>query len=73
MKNIKNNKKLDKEIEEAVRNFSEWKGTSDVDFKHKEMNSPDIPEDAFVCPGSCEQCQRCWKMKSGDAVVFHQH
>lgn len=44
-----------------------------VDFKHKEMNSPDIPEDAFVCPGSCEQCQRCWKMKSGDAVVFHQH
>lgn len=29
MKNIKDNKKLDKEIERVVRNFPEWKGTSE--------------------------------------------
>lgn len=33
MKNIKNNKKLDKEIEEAVRNFSEWEGVSEKFIK----------------------------------------
>lgn len=33
MKNIKNNKKLDKEIEKAVRNFPEWEGVSEKFIK----------------------------------------
>lgn len=43
-----------------------------VDFKDSTKND-DIPPTAFKCPGSCATCQQCWKMKSGDAVFFHQH
>lgn len=43
-----------------------------VDFRKKEMN-PEMPKDAYVCPGSCEGCLRCWKLQKGEAVMFHQH
>ena len=46
-----------------------------VDFIDKELN-PDIPVNAFTCPGkketTCSTCKICWK-KSVKAVKFHQH
>lgn len=27
----------------------------------------------FICPGKCEGCRKCWEMKAGDAVFFHEH
>lgn len=45
-----------------------------VDFNNKSLN-PDIPENAFVCPGresTCSACGACWN-KNLKAVVFKQH
>ena len=45
-----------------------------VDFNDKSLN-PDIPENAFVCPGresTCSACGACWSKKL-KAVVFKQH
>jgi hypothetical protein len=46
-----------------------------VDFKNKELN-PDIPKNAFVCPGNgnitCSACKVCFN-KRAKSVVFHQH
>ena len=45
-----------------------------VDFKDKTLN-PDIPKNAFVCPGresTCSVCGACWSKKL-KAVVFKQH
>lgn len=32
-----------------------------------------IPQNAVQCNGSCSTCQYCWKMKSGQIVVFDKH
>lgn len=45
-----------------------------VDFNDKSLN-PDIPKNAFVCPGresTCSACGVCWNKKL-KAVVFKQH
>lgn len=45
-----------------------------VDFNDKMLN-PDIPKNAFVCPGresTCSACGACWSKKL-KAVVFKQH
>lgn len=42
-----------------------------VRFK-KGLNS-NIPESANECGGLCSQCQKCWELKKGEAVVFNQH
>ena len=45
-----------------------------VDFNDKTLN-PDIPKNAFVCPGresTCSACGACWNKKL-KAVVFKQH
>jgi hypothetical protein len=34
---------------------------------------PRIPARAFECPGHCDKCGRCWRMKAGQAVVFERH
>ena len=49
-------------------------GVAYVDFNDKRLN-PDIPQNAFVCPGresTCSACGVCWSKKA-KAVVFHQH
>lgn len=49
-------------------------GVAYVDFKEKRLN-PEIPKNAFVCPGresTCSACGVCWNKKV-KAVVFHQH
>ena len=49
-------------------------GVAYVDFNDKRLN-PDIPKNAFVCPGreaTCSSCGVCWSKKV-KAVVFHQH
>lgn len=49
-------------------------GVAYVDFNDKRLN-PEIPENAFVCPGretTCSACGVCWSKKV-KAVVFHQH
>ena len=49
-------------------------GMAYVDFDDKRLN-PDIPRNAFVCPGresTCSACGACWS-KRLKAVVFHQH
>lgn len=43
-----------------------------VDFRLKTMN-PKFPEEYYQCPGDCNSCQHCWKLKGGESVVFHQH
>lgn len=45
-----------------------------VDFNDKSLN-PEIPKNAFVCPGresTCSACGACWSKKL-KAVVFKQH
>lgn len=45
-----------------------------VDFNDKSLN-PEIPKNAFVCPGresTCSACGACWNKKL-KAVVFKQH
>lgn len=49
-------------------------GVAYVDFDDKRLN-PDIPENAFRCPGretTCSACGACWSKKL-KAVVFKQH
>ena len=49
-------------------------GIAYVDFNDKSLN-PELPKNAFVCPGkesSCSACGACWS-KRLKAVVFHQH
>ena len=49
-------------------------GMAYVDFNEKRLN-PEIPKNAFVCPGresTCSACGACWS-KRLKAVVFHQH
>lgn len=49
-------------------------GVAYVDFKEKRLN-PEIPKNAFVCPGresTCSACGVCWNKKV-KVVVFHQH
>lgn len=49
-------------------------GVAYVDFKDKRLN-PEMPSNAFVCPGresTCSACGACWSKKL-KAVVFHQH
>lgn len=49
-------------------------GVAYVDFNEKRLN-PDIPKNAFVCPGresTCSACGVCWNKKL-KAVVFHEH
>ena len=49
-------------------------GVAYVDFNDKRMN-PDIPDNAFMCPGresTCSACGACWSKKL-KAVVFKQH
>ena len=29
-----------------------------------------VPKNAIPCPGKCEHCFMCWKMKANDNVVF---
>lgn len=43
-----------------------------VDFKDKTQNAK-IPDLAIPCIGKCYECQACWSLKKGQAVVFHQH
>lgn len=48
--------------------------TAYVDFNDKTLN-PDIPKNAFACPGresTCSACGACWNKKL-KAVVFKQH
>ena len=49
-------------------------GVAYVDFDDKRLN-PEIPKNAFMCPGresTCSACGACWSKKL-KAVVFHQH
>lgn len=49
-------------------------GVAYVNFDDKELN-PDLPKNAFVCPGrksTCSDCGICWSKKL-KAVVFKQH
>ena len=49
-------------------------GMAYVDFNDKRLN-PEIPSNAFRCPGresTCSACGACWSKKL-KAVVFHQH
>lgn len=49
-------------------------GIAYVDFEDKNLN-PDIPKNAFKCPGktsTCSECGVCWN-KNFKAVVFEQH
>jgi hypothetical protein len=49
-------------------------GVAYVDFDDKRLN-PDIPENAFRCPGretTCSACGACWSKKL-KAVVFDEH
>ncbi len=40
-----------------------------------DCNNPDlrIPRSADECPGACEACGLCWKLTTGDNVVFNRH
>ena len=33
----------------------------------------DVPEDAYVCQGDCEECQVCTDLESGESVVIVKH
>ena len=49
-------------------------GIAYIDFNDKSLN-PEIPKNAFKCPGresTCSACSVCWSKKL-KAVVFHQH
>ena len=49
-------------------------GIAYVDFEDKRLN-PDIPSNAFKCPGretTCSACGACWSKKL-KAVVFAEH
>lgn len=46
--------------------------TTYVYFKDEKLN-PDIPDLAIPCVGKCYECQACWGLKNGQAVVFKQH
>lgn len=35
--------------------------------------SYDVPEDAYVCQGDCEECQVCTYLVPGDSVVIYKH
>jgi hypothetical protein len=41
----------------------------------RDAENPDdrIPTDALACPGNCETCMACWKLKAGQSVVFDKH
>lgn len=32
-----------------------------------------VPESALPCPGKCDKCFMCWKLGSGESVVFNKH
>lgn len=42
-----------------------------VRFKGKENKS--IPNTATECSGDCTNCLQCWKIKTGESVVFNKH
>ena len=44
-----------------------------VKFKNAEL-TPELPvKGATVCPGSCENCKKCWELRKGQSVIFNQH
>lgn len=43
-----------------------------VNFKDSNRN-PEIPTKGFVCPGSCENCKKCWHLTKSQSVIFNQH
>lgn len=64
----------------VLSNWGNWKAenphnlpTSWVDFG--DDTKENIPDFAYECPGSCENCPgtHCWHMHNGDSVVFHKH
>lgn len=34
---------------------------------------PEALSGAYPCKGSCSKCSRCWDIRKGEAVVFHEH
>lgn len=43
-----------------------------VNFTDSSKNR-DIPQDAKQCKNDCSSCFRCWLLKRGQSVEFHQH
>ena len=43
-----------------------------VRFSDENENTA-IPEDAEECLGNCQECLRCWNIRSGQSVVFVLH
>lgn len=66
--------------------FSDWKG-AEFDNPHglpvsspiwaDGTKGPHCTDDAFMCPGSCEECaeawEGCWAAKSGQTILFEAH
>ena len=61
--------------------FSGWKGLVITNpnnlpiawmYDHKDPDER-IPQDALPCNGGCVQCMVCWKLGSGESVVFDKH
>ena len=66
--------------------FSDWKGAEFENPYNLPVSSPiwadgtkgpHCTDDAFVCPGSCEECaeawEGCWAAKSGQTILFEAH
>ena len=66
--------------------FSDWKG-AEFDNPHglpvssplwaDGTKGPHCTDDAFICPGSCEECaeawEGCWAAKKGQTILFEAH
>lgn len=66
--------------------FSDWRGAEFENPYNLPVSSPLWPDgtkgphctdDAFMCPGSCEECAEawkgCWAAKSGQTILFEAH
>jgi hypothetical protein len=63
--------------------FSSWGTSLNVDNPHNfpvayvrfsdENENATIPENAEECLGNCQECLKCWHIKSGQSVVFNLH
>ncbi len=42
-------------------------------FEHGLVSSMDAGADSRPCPGSCRDCNICWKLRSGRSILFTKH
>ncbi len=56
--------------------FSQWPGLvldNPHDFPVAYLAGEDVPLDAFLCVEKCDRCCYCWRLTSGESVVFGKH